>query len=310
MRNRFPASAVVVVVFAVGLAVLGVVAVLDARNGPDGLLGGPGPEATPGVATGTAATRHIALNSEPSEHGRLRSLGYDLVDVKPDDPSIAALPTGMQALLWVGDDECDRFTIPFERFAAIVQRHAGNPKVYGYNLVDEPNPKECPDLVPELRRRVEHLKRHAPGQKSFISLTDWEMKPLAGIHADLIGLDPYPCKGATRPRAQCDIRAIDRMVRMADDAGFPRSRVVPVFQTFGQSCSTGERQYWLPTAAQMTAMLERWDRLAPRPPMDVAYSWGRQDKWVCPGLRDADGRDGRPDLQSVMRAHNLTGGRS
>jgi hypothetical protein len=128
------------------------------------------------------------------------------------------------------------------------------------------------------------------------------------VNVDLVGLDPYPCKGSSRTRARCDINAIDRMVRMADKAGIPRGVVVPVYQTFGQGCSRGDKQYWLPTEEQLRQILRRWDRLVPDPPMDIAYSWGHQPEWACPTLADASG-GAHPDLQSIMRARNSGEGR-
>ena len=266
-----------------------------------------GPPATPGTLEASAPpTRHIALNTEPGDYPRLRRLGYDLVDVKADDASINGVPEGMQALVWVGNFTCGDFELSYDEFTAAVRRLAGNPKVYGWYLSDEPNPDECPDIAREIRRRAHYVEQNAPGQRRFVSLTDWDMKPLTPkkINVDLIGLDPYPCKGSATVQAKCDIRAIDRMVRMADHAGIPRHSVVPVFQAFGQTCSKGERQYWLPTAAQMKAMLKRWQHLTPNPAMDIAYSWGRQGEWVCPGLSDASGTGGRPDLQTVLQTHN------
>ncbi|MFC5744164.1 hypothetical protein [Actinomadura rugatobispora] len=265
-----------------------------------------GPLATPGTtAPGPGRTLNIALNTEPSDYPRLRELGYDLVDVKPDAASVAGVPDGMRAMLWVGNFTCEDFELSFEEFAAAVRRLARHPKVYGWYLSDEPNPRECPDIAGEIRRRADLVEREAPGQISFISLTDWPMRTLtpARVNVDLVGLDPYPCKGSARTGARCDIGAIDRMVRMADRAGIPRKAVVPVYQTFGQSCSRGDKQYWLPTEEQMREILRRWDRLVPNPPMDIAYSWGHQGRWACPTLADATG-GAHPDLQSIMRARN------
>jgi hypothetical protein len=263
-----------------------------------------GPLAEPGTppASSAPATRHIALNTEPSDHPRLRELGYDLVDVKPDDEAINTLPPGMQALLWVGNFTCEDFELSYQEFTAAVDRLGRNPRVYGWYLSDEPNPSECPEIATDIRRRADYLQRHAPGQKRFVSLTDWPMKPLTPkkINVDLIGLDPYPCRGSSRVQKSCDINSIDRMVRMADAAGIPRQVVVPVFQTFGQTCSKGEKQYWLPTASQLRAILKRWHRLTPRPVMDISYTWGRQGEWACPSLSDA------PTLQTIMKAHNAS----
>ena len=101
----------------------------------------------------------------------------------------------------------------------------------------------------------------------------------------------------------CDIGEIDRMVRMADAAGIPRDRIAPVLQTFGQSCTDGDKQYWLPTRAQFRTILARWDRLAPRPPLEISSLLGTPARWACPTLADATGGE-HPDLQSIMQARN------
>src|SRR5262245_5291751 len=90
-----------------------------------------GPLAAPGPPAPSAPpTRHIALNTEPEDYPRLRELGYDLVDVKPDDAAINALPPGVQALLWVGNFTCGDFELSDEEFTAAVGRLGRNPKVY------------------------------------------------------------------------------------------------------------------------------------------------------------------------------------
>ncbi|WP_395104608.1 hypothetical protein [Actinomadura sp. SCN-SB] len=302
MRGRGKAG--LVIVAAVTLA--GLIAFAVRQVASDGYEPYRGPLATPGATSGARKpTLNIALNTQPSDYPRLRALGYDLVDVKPDPASVAGVPDGMRALLWVGNFTCDEFELSFGEFAAAVRRLARHPKVFGWYLSDEPNPRECPRISWEIRRRADLIEREAPGQVSFISLTDWPMAPLTPerVNVDLVGLDPYPCKGSSRTRSRCDINAIDRMVRMADKAGIPRSVVVPVYQTFGQSCSEGDKQYWLPTEDQLRQILRRWDRLVPDPPMDIAYSWGHQSEWACPTLADADGGE-HPDLQSIMRERN------
>ncbi|MDL4775908.1 hypothetical protein [Actinomadura xylanilytica] len=305
MGVRFKIS----VVAAAAVLVAGFLLYLARGPSGDGDTPYRGPLASPGTpAAGSGGTRHIALNTRPADYPRLKALGYDLVDVKPDEALVRGVPDGMRALLWVGNFTCGAFELPFDAFARAVQRYAHDPKVFGWYLSDEPNTRECPEVAGEIRRRADHVRRHAPGQVTFISLTDWPMGPLtpARTGVDLVGLDPYPCKGSARTRAKCNIDAIDRMVRMADEAGIARRAVVPVFQTFGQDCSTGDKQYWLPTQAQLRAILARWDRLVPRPPMDISYSWGHQDRWACPALSDASG-GARPDLQSIMKGHNTAG---
>ncbi|GAA0572735.1 hypothetical protein [Actinomadura livida] len=265
-----------------------------------------GPPAAPGTPAAEATgTRRIALNTEPADYPRLRALGYDLVDVAPDAEQVDGVPPGMEAMLWVGNYHCDDFVLGFQEFKDAVDRFGRDPRVFGWYLSDEPNAGDCPGVAGEIRRRAEYIERNAPGQVSFVSLTDFPMEPLTPgrVGVDLFGLDPYPCKGSADVLERCDIGAIDRMVRMADDAGIPRDRIAPVLQTFGQSCSDGDKQYWLPTRAQFLGILARWDRLAPRPPLEISYSWGHQDEWACPTLADAAGGE-HPDLQSIMKARN------
>lgn len=249
-------------------------------------------------------TLHLALNMPAGDRARAAALGYTLFDVDPDEDDIASLPAGGRALLWVGNTTCGGFQQEStSAFTDTVKRFAGNERVYGWYLSDEPNPDECPDIAGKIRQRADIVHRYAPGQRAFASLTDWPMRPLkpSETHLDLIGLDPYPCR-ADAPR--CDLGAIDAMVAQAAGAGFPRRMIVPVFQTFGQSCNDGERNWRLPSERQLRAVLGRWERLVPRPAFDISYSWGRQDAWACPALSDADGGRGLPDLQSVMKAHN------
>lgn len=298
VRFRVAAVAAAVVLVA-GLA-------FHQRAEPSGHEPYPGPLASPGTpAAGPGATRRIALNTEPSDYPRLRALGYDLVDVKPDTSLVAGVPPGMQAFLWVGNFHCEEFELDFEAFKHAVHQFGRDPRVYGWYLSDEPNAGDCPKIAKDIRLRAEYIRRHAPGQLSFISLTDFPMKPLTPdrVGVDLFGLDPYPCKGSAEAREHCDIGAIDRMVRMADAAGIPRDRVAPVLQAFGQSCSNGDKQYWLPTRTQFREILARWDALTPRPPLEISYSWGHQDEWACPTLTDATGGE-HPDLQTMIKARN------
>src|SRR5437868_2929190 len=173
-----------------------------------------GPLASPGTpAAKPGTTRRVALNSHPTDYVRLKELGYNLVDVKPDESLVARVPSGMQALLWVGNFTCGEFELDYEAFTQAVQRFGRDPRVYGWYLSDEPNRGECPRVAEEIRRRAAYLRQHAPGQVSFISLTDWPMSAVAParVGVDIIGLDPYPCKGSARTRAECNIDAIDRM---------------------------------------------------------------------------------------------------
>ncbi|TDC44914.1 hypothetical protein E1281_32120 [Actinomadura sp. KC345] len=292
-------AAVAAVVLAAGL-LLGSALRAD-RSGHEPYRGPLASPSAPAAKPGT--TRRIALNTEPADYPRLRELGYDLVDVMADASQVAGVPPGMQALLWVGNFHCEDFELDLEAFRRAVDEFGRDPRVFGWYLSDEPDTGDCPEIAEDIRQRAEYVARNAPGQISYISMTDFPMRPLARVGIDLFGLDPYPCEGSAEVREHCDIGAIDRMVTMADAAGVPRDRIAPVLQTFGQSCSDGDEQYWLPTEPQFREILARWDRLAPRPPLEVSYSWGHQDEWACPTLADATGGD-HPDLQSIMKARN------
>jgi hypothetical protein len=288
---------------------LAAVAAVAALGGAaTGYLVAPSPgdaSARPAAHVRAGGTLHLALNMPAGDRAKAASLGYDLFDTDPDEGDIASLPEGGRALLWVGNTTCGGFEQESaSAFAGTVKRFAGNDRVYGWYLSDEPNPEECPGIVDKIRQRADIVHRYAPGQKAFASLTDWPMRPLkpSATHLDLIGLDPYPCRTDGKV---CDLRTIDTMVGQAARAGFPRRMIVPVFQTFGQSCNDGERNWRLPDERQLQSILGRWDRLVPRPAFDISYSWGRQDAWACPALADADGRSGNPHLQAVMKKHNL-----
>jgi hypothetical protein len=253
-----------------------------------------------------AATRHLALNTSQADWAELTELGYNVFDVGPHEDEINALPRGGEAMIWVGGYSCDgAFQVAYDTFTGLVDRLGRNPKVYGWYLADEPDPKGCPAVVPEIRRRADYINAHAPDQVAFISATDYEYRPLRpeNTHVDLIGLDPYPCFGETR---QCNMNEIDRLVKGALAGGIPRNVIVPVIQVFGQECSRGMKANWLPTETELRQILARWNRLVPAPVLDISYSWGRQEQWACPTLSEADGTGGHPDLQSIMKAHNRT----
>ncbi|MEV4254291.1 hypothetical protein AB0J52_14155 [Spirillospora sp. NPDC049652] len=250
------------------------------------------PVAAPRHSSGTL---HVALNMPAADRERAAALGFDLFDVGPDE--VGSLPKDGRALVWVGNTTCGGFGLSADDFGSTVKRLARDPRVYGWYLSDEPNPAECPGIVGQIRERADLIHRYAPGQKAFASLTDWTMTPLkpSATHLDLIGLDPYPCRSDA---SGCDPKAIGAMVAQADRAGFARAMMVPVIQTFGQACSAGEKNWKLPTPAQLTTILGQWEAVLPHPAFDISYSWGHQSDWACPTLADS------PGLQQVMKLHN------
>jgi hypothetical protein len=96
-------------------------------------------------------------------------------------------------------------------------------------------------------------------------------------------------------------------VQAATEAGIPAEAIVPVVRAFGSECADNPSGR-LPSADDLRQMLDRWARHVPDPKLEITYAWENLPGWTCPTLADADGSEDRPDLQSVMREHNRTGG--
>jgi hypothetical protein len=277
----------------------------------------PGPSSSPSpsatsvpsgpVRPDPTGTLHYIANTEGV--AAVMQLGYNLVDTGPDPDELATLPAGTQALVWLGsldNDACASPSYTFAQFTAAVDRLVGDPRVYGYFIADEPHPKVCPNAVADIRARADYIDAHDPTHKSFIVVLDGTnqcggtygcefdaFRPSAS-HVDLIGLDPYPCNVNS---STCEYSKIDDTVHRAEAHGIPASVIVPVFQAFGQAC-TSSPYYRLPSAAEMRTMLKHWSGLIAHPAFDYAYSWGHQGS-SCPTLVDSAA------LQAVLRTHNL-----
>jgi hypothetical protein len=266
---------------------------------------------------GPGGTLHYIVNLDGST-ARATALGYNLFDMGPTKSLIDALPTGQQALVWLGsldNSNCAAPSYNWADFTATVRSLARDPKVFGYFLADEPHPGLCPSAVSDIRQRADYIRAIDPTHKSFIVVLDGsnscngaygcEFKALApaNTHVDYIGLDPYPCN-TSNASTGCEYTKIDDRVHSAEANGIPAAAIVPVFQVFGQTCNSGSHYYRLPSAVELQTMLAHWAKLIPQPAFDYTYTWGRQGS-SCPTLVDANGANGYPDLQSVMRTHNL-----
>ncbi|MEQ4301030.1 hypothetical protein ABNF97_06500 [Plantactinospora sp. B6F1] len=242
-------------------------------------------EVEPLATTSLHYTNNVDFASAP------RNVGFNIWDLGPYPEDVDALPAGHRALIWVGGDisQCTSEYTDAE-FNAIVDELAGNPKVFGWYLWDEPDFSSCPTLLALISKRANYIRTRTGGaQKSFVVSGggDGESAPpelapaLSGV--DLIGLDPYPC----RIGESCEYGLIDQAVEDTLANGIPLAAIVPVYQAFGQTCSsipTDNRKWRLPTGSEMTQIFARWDSLVPAPVFDVAYSWGVQPEWACPSL--------------------------
>jgi hypothetical protein len=245
------------------------------------------------------------------------ALGYNLFDTGSDPSDVAALPAGARALVWLGGlgdstRSCATPGYSWSEFTAAVDRFTGDPRVYGYFLSDEPRPEICPTAAAQIRQRADYIRTHDPQHRSFIVILDgtsrchgrygceYSVLNPQNTHVDLVGVDVYPCSHT----AGCKVSKIDERVHAAEANGIPESTIVPVIGTFGDTCAPRSGHYYLmPSAADLHAILSRWAQLIPNPAFDFTYTWGHQSD-ACPTLVDADGRDGYPDLQSIMHRHN------
>lgn len=262
---------------------------------------------------GTAASGtqlHYAANGNFDENsvylpGRA---GFNLADVQTLH-ELRALPDGVRGLVWVG--QCNGTDAAFIQSVA---PFIGEPKVFGFYLMDDPDPRTVPGLeTPSPRCPAENLKAesdwlHArmPETKTFIVLMNMSSAatPLfrdtynpETSHIDLYGLAAFPCWSDT---PDCDYRIIDRYVAAAEVAGIPTTSIVPIFQAFGAGnwlTDTGAH-YKLPSPAEEWQIITRWRTLVRAAAFDFTYSWGSQNSDLA--LHDA------PELQAVLLRQNKT----
>lgn len=262
-----------------------------------------GPVAAP-AASAPPTRLHYAPNNNFDASGRFAPLtaGFNLADVSTPE-QLARLPDGVRALVWVG--MCDGVSTAFRDR---VEPFLGDPRVFGYYLVDEPDPTgrwhpACPPA--NVRLQSDWLHERHPDARTFLMLMSYGPSDAASYDAayapehtnvDLFGVNPYPCRSELDG---CDFAMIDRAVDEAVAAGYPRAGLVPTFQAFGGGDweTNGGGHYLLPTLEQFTTILDRWAQVLPDPVFDYAYSWGVQEDDVA--LETA------PHLQALMLKHNL-----
>jgi hypothetical protein len=216
----------------------------------------------------SGATHHYVSN-EGGAYATTSALGFNVHDTGMSASAVNGLPAGNQAMVWASNGKCPSSLS--STFTSFVSAQASNPKVYGYYLVDEPD-NPASSCVAGIRAMADYIHANAPGKEAFIELTDYPgtyaAYAPARSHADLVGLDPYPCR---RDASACDFADIGAQVTAAVGAGIPRSAMVPTYQAFGDGT-------WRPpTAAELQAILTEWVEADPTPTMDYAYSWGCQD---------------------------------
>ncbi len=260
-------------------------------------------EGTPGRATISDKALHYTVNHS-DDFPAAAAIGFNLADVS-SVAALDALPPGTKGILWMrnGYDKTCAWQRDDAGTAEIAREARDHPNFSGiYFIADTPHPSVCPDAPQRIAERTALIKANDPDGRTFIAVSGGykyqeEFHQLADA-ADLIGIVVYPCN-TKKPR--CEIDKIRERAGRAFDAGIPPERLVPVFQAFGQACSTNEEKYYrLPEIDELQEILALWDELLPREtrPFDMTYSWGEQERHACPSLATADG-DRFPDLRSV-----------
>ncbi|WP_146592258.1 hypothetical protein [Puniceibacterium confluentis] len=260
-------------------------------------------EASTGRAIGDGTQLHFTVNHR-KEFPAAAAVGFNLADVS----SVAALdelPDGAKGILWMrnGYNTVCAWQKSDEETAEIARAAHGHPKFSGiYFISDTPHPSICPEGPQRIAERTALIHKNDPDGRTFIAVSGGhkyqeEFAQLANS-ADLIGVVVYPCN-SRKPR--CEIDKIAERVGRAFAADIPVERLVPVFQAFGQDCSTNETKYYrLPAKDELLEIFAAWDELLPPQtrPFDMTYSWGEQERHACPSLLTADGTD-YPDLQTL-----------
>ena len=158
---------------------------------------------------------HFAAGGSASA---VATAGFNLVDVQTVE-QLNELPEGSKGLIWL--DEGEGVT---QSFIDKVTPFIGNPKLYGFFLVDEPDPTgryHTQVDAADLRAESDYIHSRLPGAKTFITLMDMGSAAnpnfentynYANTHIDLFGIDPYPVRTGS---STVDYDMIDRSVAAA-----------------------------------------------------------------------------------------------
>ncbi len=242
------------------------------------------PSPTPTPSSGPTTSLHYTSNGNFDVNGNFLpgAYGFNLTDAE-NATNVANTPAGDKALVWIG--LCNGADATF---TAAVQPYIGNPKVFGFYLMDEPDPTgQYKTICPQANLKAESDWIHAndPGAKTFIILMNMSSSANptyantynpSNSDIDLYGLDPYPCRSELNG---CDYTYVTKGVNAAEASGVPQAAIVPVYETFGGGTwvDDGGGSYLLPTAAQEQQIVSTWSSLIPSPVFDYAYSWGSQN---------------------------------
>ncbi|RAZ92507.1 calcium-binding protein [Mesorhizobium hawassense] len=246
------------------------------------------------------ATLHYAAGGTAAE---VAPDGFNLVDVQYVS-QVNALPDGMKALVYLGAH--DGAT---QSFIDQVTPFLNNPKVFGFYLMDEPDPTGrwgTYASAATLKAESDWIHSHFPGAKTFITMMNMGSSTNpdftntynpANTGIDYYGIDPYPVRTGT---TTVDYDMIDRAVAAAVKSGIPIDKIIPVYQAFGGGGWTTDTggKHVMPTAAQEQIMVDHWANLVPSPAFDYVYAWGSQNGDTA--------LENSPELQAFFKQHNAS----
>ena len=252
---------------------------------------------SPAQGATTTATKHYIANVSGS-YSQAAALGYNVLDVSSVS-NLSTLPAGTQAMFWLGSGQ--KCPTPVDStFTTTVNNLAANAsKVYGVYLSDEPdyNDNGCGTAGPaNIKARNDYVKSKLPNVKTFIVIDNQAhfapYRP-AVTSVDLVGIDPYPFNVNGAP----DYSKVSQRVSWATTGGWAKSSIVPTFQLFGQTCTTGgDKYYRFPTDAELNTLLSTWQANGPFSELDYSYGWKNQlPNTACPTLAD------KPTAQQIMK---------
>jgi hypothetical protein len=260
------------------------------------------PSITGSSSQGPKTSLHYTSNSNFSGTAYTPGAdGFNIADVS-SPTELNTLPNGVKGLIYL--NLCNGAD---SNFITTVQPFVGNSKVFGFYLIDEPDPTGkyktlCPASM--LKAESDWIHSHDQGAKTFIILmnmaasrTPTYMNTYNPSNSDIdyFGIDAYPCRTDYNG---CDFTIVTRNITAANAAGIPIANIVPVYQTFGGGSWTtdGGGKYTIPTASQETQLLTTWASVIPSPGFDYAYSWGTQN--------GDQALSGDSALQQIFSAHN------
>ena len=239
---------------------------------------------------------HYAANGNFGSSGQYLpgADGFNLADVS-SKYVLNSLPAGVRGLVYLGT--CAGATSSFD---ATVDAFAGNAKLFGFYVIDEPTSRRA--LPPTSRPRTTGFTVtspvHTPSRSSRTSARR-SLRALAGTRPPTATLTL-----SAWIRTRCAPNSARRTtLRSANPSPTFRRRRAG---RSARSCRYSRRSagaageatatWTLPTPSEEQQLLATWASVLPGPLFDYAYSWGQQKGDTSLSMS--------PGLQQVFAAHN------